>query len=337
VGAGALGNEAVKALGLLGIRHLLIVDPDCVQPSDLTRSVFFRDTDCVGRNKATVVAETAKRWFPDTNFDSLECEIADTGYALLSTADLLFSCVDSDLARLEIASIAAALGLPVCDAGLGTPNYAHGRISWFPGGKGACFGCRLTDRKRRELLTFWDATIRPCSDPDPSGPAPSTPTMAAITGSLQVELGLRWLLDKLPESTTFEVSLDGDPRSSTFRSPRSPACPFHEDRIAPRYEIPGATFDHLFQSLDESVCVVLDWPVSIRTRCLDCSHEWAPMRRAASVRRSCICPSCDSRSILELESIRIIERDSRWSRLPHSALGLPDHHRYLVRFRNGGQ
>ena len=241
------------------------------------------------------MAHAAGIQFPDTQFTALGSEIADVGYGHLLGANLLFSCVDSDLARLEIAWIAISAGLPVCDAGLGAPNYSHGRVSWFPARSGACFGCKLTSTKRRELLTFWDATIRPCSDPETSEFSPSTPTMAAITGSAQVELGLRWLMQDLAESMTFEISLDGEPRSSTFRTPRSASCPFHERRALPRHPTPheNATFDELFQSVAASAGVLLDWPISVRARCHSCGLEWAPMRRAAVVRKMEFVPPVD--------------------------------------------
>jgi hypothetical protein len=337
VGAGALGNEVVKALGLLGAGYVLVIDPDRVEPSDLTRSLFFREDDCVGRNKATAMIHAAQRWFADTQFAALESEVADVGYGHLLGGNILFSCVDSDLARLEIAYVAIANGLAVCDAGLGTPNYSHGRVSWFPTG-GACFGCKLTPRKRRDLLSFWEATIRPCGELDSPQLASSTPTMAAITGSLQVELGLRWFMQNLSESTTFEISLDGEPRSSTFRTPRSEACPLHEHMGARRCALPhaGATFDELFDSIHGSDRVVLDWPVAVRVRCLACGVEWAPMRRAAVVRQGGVCPSCGSRNILELESVRVVERDSPWSHLTPAVLGLPEDHRYAIRSGDGG-
>jgi hypothetical protein len=341
VGAGALGNEVTKALGLLGVCRAVVVDPDGVDPSNLTRSVLFRHSDCVGRNKAACLAEAAGKLFPDTEFAAIESEIADVGFGQLSDTDILFSCVDSDLARLEIAYISTALGLPFCDAGLGTPDYSHGRVSWFAGTAGACFGCKLTPRRRRELLTFWDASVRPCGELGSSHVAASTPTMAAIIGSLQVELGLRWLMEERLESTTFEVSLDSEPRSDYFRTPQSPSCPFHEREDGVLFPLPhgGATLDELLASTEpppgSAAYVALDWPICTRIRCLDCALEWAPMRRAAAVRRNCVCPSCGTRSILELESIRSIERESRWSKLAPSALGLPGNHRYRVRFRHG--
>ncbi len=44
-GAGALGNEVVKNLALLGVGTILLVDLDLVEPSNLSRSVLFRDAD----------------------------------------------------------------------------------------------------------------------------------------------------------------------------------------------------------------------------------------------------------------------------------------------------
>lgn len=59
VGAGALGNELVKNLTLLGIGNILILDMDSIENSNLTRSVLFRRND-VGRYKAEVAAERAR-------------------------------------------------------------------------------------------------------------------------------------------------------------------------------------------------------------------------------------------------------------------------------------
>src|ERR1035441_4583883 len=128
VGAGALGNEVVKALGLLGVGAITIVDPDFVEPSNLTRSIFLRGA-APGSGKAVSVAASAAALFPDTRFIALAAEIADVGFGLVSEAHLLFGCVDSDLARLELAYVSTRLHRPVCDAGLGAPHYSHGRVS----------------------------------------------------------------------------------------------------------------------------------------------------------------------------------------------------------------
>src|SRR5271167_4030844 len=45
VGAGALGNEVVKNLALLGMGTTYLIDLDVVEPSNLSRSVLFREQD----------------------------------------------------------------------------------------------------------------------------------------------------------------------------------------------------------------------------------------------------------------------------------------------------
>src|ERR1700693_2548003 len=63
VGAGALGNEIVKNLALLGVGNLYIADMDRVENSNLSRSVLYRESDH-GRFKADVAAEAAKSLYP---------------------------------------------------------------------------------------------------------------------------------------------------------------------------------------------------------------------------------------------------------------------------------
>src|SRR4051794_989267 len=55
VGAGALGNEVIKNLALLGVGTTLVIDLDDVEPSNLSRSVLFRAEDG-GQPKSDVAA-----------------------------------------------------------------------------------------------------------------------------------------------------------------------------------------------------------------------------------------------------------------------------------------
>jgi ThiF family/Inner membrane component of T3SS, cytoplasmic domain len=64
VGAGALGNEVIKNLALLGVGHLAVTDMDRVELSNLSRSVLFRASD-EGRPKAECAARAARGIFPD--------------------------------------------------------------------------------------------------------------------------------------------------------------------------------------------------------------------------------------------------------------------------------
>src|SRR5689334_11801369 len=64
VGAGAIGNEALKNLALLGVGRIVIADFDQVETVNLCRSVLFRDED-VGRRKADAAADGVRRLNPE--------------------------------------------------------------------------------------------------------------------------------------------------------------------------------------------------------------------------------------------------------------------------------
>ena len=68
IGAGALGNELVKNLALVGVGTVVVVDLDQVENSNLSRGVLFREGD-EGADKATVVAARAAELNPDDPSD----------------------------------------------------------------------------------------------------------------------------------------------------------------------------------------------------------------------------------------------------------------------------
>src|SRR5215467_14413941 len=59
VGAGALGNEVIKNLSLLGLGTIYIVDRDVIEASNLTRSVLF----CVPQVQQIIANRTCKAEF----------------------------------------------------------------------------------------------------------------------------------------------------------------------------------------------------------------------------------------------------------------------------------
>ena len=70
VGAGALGNEIVKNLALLGIGNILVADMDRIENSNLSRSVLYRESDN-GRFKADVAVESAIAIYPEIHAHAL--------------------------------------------------------------------------------------------------------------------------------------------------------------------------------------------------------------------------------------------------------------------------
>lgn len=339
VGAGALGNEVARILGMLGAAEVVVVDPDAVESTNLPRSIFFSGGKGIGENKARALARRAKDLFPDTNWTPIGKEIADVGFQSLAKSNLFFSCVDSDLARLEIAYIARRLNVPVVDGGLSTQNFSHGRVTFFSGGRDqSCYGCMLSPRKRRELLELWQATLRPCTPLDTNIEAGSTPTMAGIVGCMQVELGLRNFFEADREnagvSRSYEIQIHPQIRVDTFTVPVSADCPFHES-VGELSAMPEgkAAFSDLLESVGGER-VILDWPVCVEARCMGCGKKWPPMLRLATLRRRGRCPECGSAQVLELQTVRTIGHDSLWLRSTPAALQLPADHLYTVQRSN---
>lgn len=351
VGAGALGNQVFQTLGLLGAGRITVMDPDVVDPTSLTRSVLFRCGQMIGRNKAEALAEAGHLLFPGSEIVAIPREIADVGFSDIASADIIFCCVDNDLARLEVAYTSTKLDLPVADAGLGTQNYSHGRVTYFAGKSAACFGCRLTSQRRLELLTLWDAEAHSCgAEAFKPGERkfPSTPTMAAVVGAMQVELGLRSLIarqeGRAHKSVSVEISIEEAPHLERFQVPLSDACPFHDwNGALVGSPGPGAetTVGQLLEAAEDAeapqAALVLDWPLCTAARCLDCGYSWQPMLRLALIRRKGVCPVCNSRRVADEQAVRTMEYGGPWASFTLTQLGLPERHLYSVQPTSGGR
>ena len=62
VGCGALGNEVLKNLVLMGVTHIVAVDFDVVEMGNLTRSILFSKEDAENRRlKVDVVPNVSDR------------------------------------------------------------------------------------------------------------------------------------------------------------------------------------------------------------------------------------------------------------------------------------
>jgi len=281
-GVGAVGSEVIKNLGLLGCESVLVADADVIEEKNIARSVLLREGAVAGQSKISCALDRLRAWFPQTHWEGAVAEIADLSPGRFEQADVLFSCVDTDLARTEIAALAARYELPVCDAGLGGTSTRVGRVSWFPRNRSAaCFACLLSSRRRAALLSAWESEVHACWSREQSeeGAWTSTPTMASIVAGLQVEIAVSAAKGA---DGAFSMHLDLDQRaaSRTIRHPRSSECPLHD-------EIPGILF-----------------PLCTSAECGECGEEFSPDRRIGWVRRWGVCPACGSRDLRVRDSRR---------------------------------
>ena len=98
VGAGAIGNEVIKNLLLLGVREIHVVDFDKVTESNLNRCVLFTPDD-VGLPKVTAIANK-KGWFAfDNTIIPYNSRVEDLSESVWEQIDLVIIGVDNDAAR----------------------------------------------------------------------------------------------------------------------------------------------------------------------------------------------------------------------------------------------
>jgi adenylyltransferase/sulfurtransferase len=278
-GIGALGSELVRNLELLSCDRVFVADPDLLEEKNIARSWLMRD-GAVGESKVSHAIEKLQKLFPQIEWRGAAVEIADVELEELEDAEILFSCVDTDLARMEIAALAARYGFDVCDAGLGGTSTRVGRASWFPSAtQAACFACLLSGSRRAELLSEWESVTHACWAAGSYGDHKwtSTPETAAMVARRQVEIALAASRDA-KSAFSLQLDLDACPVERRIEHMRSAGCPLHEDAR-------GDVF-----------------PVCTLAECGACAAEFAPMRRLAWVRRRGVCPRCGSKAVVIRES-----------------------------------
>jgi molybdopterin-synthase adenylyltransferase len=112
VGAGALGNEVVKCMVLAGFCNITVVDMDRVVVSNLSRCLFFRDTDDQGTFKSNILVKRAAELNPDIKLTSVVSKIQDLESW---DYDIIFGCLDNISARLHVNSHAKYHKIPYID------------------------------------------------------------------------------------------------------------------------------------------------------------------------------------------------------------------------------
>ncbi len=193
IGAGALGNEVLKNLALLGVGQLYIVDFDEIEESNLTRSVLFRHRHR-GRAKAEVAAEALRDLNPDTAVKSMLANvITDVGLGLFRDVDVVIGCLDNREARLWVNRCCWKVNTPWIDGGIQEIN---GVVKVFVPPGGACYECAMTENDYRLINLRYSCPLLRQEDML-SGKVPTAPTISSMIAGLQSQEALK-LLHQMP-------------------------------------------------------------------------------------------------------------------------------------------
>lgn len=193
VGAGALGNEILKNLALLGFRNIVVVDLDRIEESNLSRAVLFRESD-VGEFKAQVAARSVRAISPDANVQPIVGDIVHRiGLGLFAWCDAVVAGLDNREARLWINRAAWKTDCPWID---GAIEGINGVVRVFKPGEPPCYECTLgaTDWELLERRMSCNLLLR---EADVQGKVATTPTISSIIAGMQVQELLK-LIHGLP-------------------------------------------------------------------------------------------------------------------------------------------
>ncbi|HEU5415981.1 MAG TPA: ThiF family adenylyltransferase [Candidatus Angelobacter sp.] len=193
IGAGALGNEMLKNLALLGFANIVVVDMDVIDATNLSRSILYRSTD-VGKRKVDVAAEATRNIFPEARVHPINANVVHgLGLGLFGWADVVLAGLDNREARLWINRACWKMNRPWID---GAIEGINGVARAFLPGTPPCYECTLGE-------TDWEILNRRMScnllllENDTEGKVATTPTISSVIAGLQVQEAVK-LLHGLP-------------------------------------------------------------------------------------------------------------------------------------------
>ncbi len=324
VGAGALGNEVVKNLALLGLGTIYLIDLDVVETSNLSRSVLFRDGDG-DQPKAVVAARRGLELNPEISIFPIYGDvITDIGLGLFNDVDLVIGCLDNREARLWVNRQCWKVNTPWIDAGI---QEIQGVVKVFVPPDSACYECAMTERDYQLLnLRYSCPLLR--RDEILAGKVPTAPTIASMMAALQVQEALK-LLHGLPVAAGSALVYNGV--ANQFYSTRLPYrddCLSHETYPKPIELALGyrSSVSELFEfaraRLQGPLRLVLDRELVVALDCPRCQWRDEVMMPRVKVKAAlAICPRCREPARPEFASS--VEEDARLAGEPLLRVGIP--------------
>ena len=184
VGCGALGNEVLKNLALFGVGHLVLVDYDRVEQSNLTRSVLFTSEDArCGVPKVEAARRSILSINPNIEVTALNADIGtDVGLGLIRRMDAVVACVDNRKARYLLNRMCMRAGVPWVDGGI---EGMEGVAKVFAPGKN-CYACTMEPSAWNDLRRSMSCHTSLRRD-EQAHRVPTTPVVASVIGAVQAQ------------------------------------------------------------------------------------------------------------------------------------------------------
>lgn len=189
VGAGALGNEIIKNLALLGVGNILIIDFDQIEASNLSRSILYKESD-EGCYKAHSAAETARRVNPECQIYSLNADVTwEVGLGIFRWADVVIGGLDNREARLAVNRACWKANRPWVD---GATESFQGVARVFTPPNGVCYECTLSEQDFK-FMEARNSCGFLAGEAYRTGSVPTTPTTSSVIAGIEVQEAIKLL------------------------------------------------------------------------------------------------------------------------------------------------
>lgn len=304
-GAGAIGNEVLKLLALVGVGNIVVVDFDDVSTSNLSRTVLFRAED-VGKPKAELAAARARELNPDVHIAAIQGDIGrDLGLETLARADLVLGGLDSINARWVTNRRSLMVGVPWINGGITASDV---QVTRHVPGQGACYECTFTPGMQKRFMDRYSCTGLVRRVPDRT--VPTTAIGASVVAGLQVHDALRFLHDPatgLEAGQRVTLLLDGH-RQYVDELPVDPECGAHVEPIrswmaldqAPSGVTPADLAAHVVGEVPGANQVRLSFDLVHSFTCEACGDVEVVGRPATTIYEEAIrCAKCGAERIVE--------------------------------------
>lgn len=148
VGCGGTGSVIAEQLVRLGVRRFLLIDPDEMSGSNLTRVYGSHPRD-IARPKVEVLGDHLRSIATGVDVVMLSLKVTmERAARALMDADVIFGCTDDNAGRLVLSRFSTYFLTPVIDCGVvlttdseGRLDGIHGRVTVLHPGA-ACMVCR---------------------------------------------------------------------------------------------------------------------------------------------------------------------------------------------------
>lgn len=330
VGAGALGNEVLKNLALLGVGHVYVVDYDTIEATNLTRSVLYRAAD-EGKPKCERAAAKVQEMNPDVAVCALNGNVlADVGLGVFGEMNVVVGCLDNREARLWVNRQCWKVGVPWVDGGI---QEISGVCKVFVPPASACYECAMTEMDYKLINLKYSCPLLKREE-ILEGKVPTAPTISSIIAGLQTQEVLK-LIHGMDVKAGAAMVFNGVANNFyTTAYPRRENCLSHE--TYPRERLGGFSRKQKASEIlaaTKGSTLILERDYLASVTCPPCDVRREIRRPLSTVPLSeGKCPKC--RQVMRTEILHAIEADSPLAALTLAELGVPPHD--VVRVRTGG-